>query len=284
MNINDIARFATDRLDDLQDVGGAISNEVKYAARQLRDKAVVPALDVAMESGVIPAEPGMYGRYLSGTSNPLTKMPADIKAAESLMNEKINQEVTVSPLKLQVDQAHNEWLELATTVDAKNEMYNVHGIGSPATKEEEAKVKQLDQNVINFANQLGVNRHFLGAPSKNQEIKKRQKNYTPTNYTIGDYRNMGGRGLDISQDEKKQIHKGLVNTLGRYTVKDGIIDDRYDFNDFMKPGDIWDRVGGINTGSGALSKFINMSGRAAHHLGFIKPGSGYDVKFDTGRR
>lgn len=39
MNINHVTRFATDRLDDLKKVGGAISNEVEYASKQLTSKA-----------------------------------------------------------------------------------------------------------------------------------------------------------------------------------------------------------------------------------------------------
>ncbi len=36
--MSDVIRFATDRLDDLKDVAGAISNEVEYASNQLNSK------------------------------------------------------------------------------------------------------------------------------------------------------------------------------------------------------------------------------------------------------
>jgi hypothetical protein len=45
----------------------------------IRDKVVVPVLDKGIESGVLPAAPAMFGRYLSGTSNPLTVLPTSIK-------------------------------------------------------------------------------------------------------------------------------------------------------------------------------------------------------------
>ena len=55
-------------------------------AIQLRDGVIVPAIDTAMEAGVIPADAGMFGRYLTGTNTPLTRMPADIKKAEHKMS------------------------------------------------------------------------------------------------------------------------------------------------------------------------------------------------------
>ena len=54
-------------------------DHLKSALSQTRDNVLVPAIDSAMEAGVIPAAHGMYGRYLTGTEVPLTKMPADIK-------------------------------------------------------------------------------------------------------------------------------------------------------------------------------------------------------------
>jgi hypothetical protein len=45
----------------------------------IRDKIVVPVLDKGIETGLLPATPAMFGRYLSGTSNPLTVLPTSIK-------------------------------------------------------------------------------------------------------------------------------------------------------------------------------------------------------------
>ena len=48
-------------------------------AGAIRDKAVIPALDKGIESGVLPATPAMFARYLTGTSNTLTTLPTSIK-------------------------------------------------------------------------------------------------------------------------------------------------------------------------------------------------------------
>jgi hypothetical protein len=52
--------------------------------KKIRDKAVVPMLDTGMKQGLIPSDVGMFGRYLSGTSKPLTTVPKDIKEAEAI--------------------------------------------------------------------------------------------------------------------------------------------------------------------------------------------------------
>jgi hypothetical protein len=48
-------------------------------AGAIRDQAVIPALDKGIESGVLPATPAMFARYLTGTSNTLTTLPTSIK-------------------------------------------------------------------------------------------------------------------------------------------------------------------------------------------------------------
>ena len=45
----------------------------------IRDEVAIPLLDKGIESGILPATPAMFGRYLSGTSNPLTVLPTSIK-------------------------------------------------------------------------------------------------------------------------------------------------------------------------------------------------------------
>ena len=97
---NNITRFATDRLKDLRQAGVTISDRVEDAASQLRDAAsqyrdgvIIPVIDTAMEEGNLPGAVGMYGRYLTGTQVPLTKFPADVRAAEQ---EKVNKLLKVN--------------------------------------------------------------------------------------------------------------------------------------------------------------------------------------------
>ncbi len=224
---NNIQRFATDRLNDLKHVGGTISDGMEHAASQLRDGAsqlrdevIVPAIDTAMEEGVIPGDVGMYGRYLTGTQVPLTKFPADVRAAEQ---EKVN--------KL-----------------------------------------------------LKVNR----------------ESFDPQNYKATGY----------SDVEGIRTNNATTHTLGQYRVKDGIVVDRYDFdknNGFRQPGTtylsprskktledptIFDEVtsegqfehGGIFGQPPLVQDLAGMAGNLSQRLGLVKPGSGYDVRLDTGRR
>ena len=76
-----ITRFAGDRLTDFDKAKHAVTNEMKWAAKQLRDQVAVPALDTAMEAGVVPATQGMAIRWASGTETPLTKTPKDLREA-----------------------------------------------------------------------------------------------------------------------------------------------------------------------------------------------------------
>ena len=50
----------------------------------IRDSVVVPLLDTGMQKGFIPGSSGMFMRYLSGTSKPLTVVPKDVKEAEAV--------------------------------------------------------------------------------------------------------------------------------------------------------------------------------------------------------
>ena len=182
---NNIKRFAGDRINDLTNVADKVGNEVEYGAKQLRDETLVPALDSAMEAGVMPPSAGMYGRYLTGTERPLTKMPPAIKKAEG----------------------------------------------------------QRYQNRVDD----------------------------------------GLKGPDYVEDVYRALPDEVTPTLGQYTVTNGVINDRYDFNDFQNTGDEFNRGGGPGT-NGIQDLMIEAGGKLSHRLGLIKPGSGYEVKLDTGRR
>ena len=241
--LGNIQRFAGDRI------------------RELRDNVAVPVLDKAMESGIVPGKEGMYMRYLSGTEKPLTQMPADVRAAEAHLNqEKVDRQKKYSNLS-SVGETFREWQTLSDSVKQRNQMFNMYGKGSPATEQEESRLRQLSSEVETHADRLGVSRHNLP-----EILEYGDGTYSQTNQTNA------GR----SAYNRIDIPDTITQTLGQYAVRDGIIEDRYDFNEFMKPDDKWTRDW---NGEG-----VRQSGRAAHALGLIKPGHGYDVRFDTGRR
>lgn len=282
MNINNVTRFATDRLDDLKNVGGSISNEVKYAAGQLRDKGVVPAIDNAMEAGLLRSDAGMFGRYLSGTSVPLTKFPLDLKRDEQEMADKLggpegNNERREQKISLRneiaksdsmsadfntVKQLFKEQQESGVDIRAYNmglEDYSPEKISLYDSNEKQINdLNQKHNGRIGPLNESNPSRFYSDAHRAfaNSEFKPYYRN----NYT--------NHSSSAGNSELTET------TLGRYSVTDGIINDRYDFNGFMKPGDTFQAGGGLEQAAGEL----------AHNLGLIKPGSGYDVRLDTGRR
>lgn len=252
--------------------------------KTVRDKVAVPLLDRGMEAGVVPAKEGMFARFLSGTSQPLIRIPADTKAAEALLNKQLTQQVTVDPLRLTAEKTLSDWINASRAVNSQNEMYNMYGKGLPATQEQLNQVNVLNQKVNEYTKQLGLrSRDDLFIPTTEQRIKQRQQGYTPSNYVVGDYVNIGAENLNLNEEQTNLVNKGLVNTLGRYKVQDGqTVNERYDFNSYnvgkplFRPGSI---VGGI---IGEEENSVILADRAlslADKFGFIQPGAGYPVQF-----
>lgn len=253
--------------------------------KTLRDKVAIPVLDKGMEVGVVPAKEGMFARFLSGTSQPLERIPAETKAAEALLNQKLTQSVTVQPLRIAADKSLEDWRKASKNVSNQNEMYYMHGIGAPETQEQRKRVNMLDQKVNDYVKQLGLRDRFelIINPSKEQQIKERQTGYTPLNYTVDNYGLMGALGLDLNEDQTNLVNKGLVNTLGQYKVQDGqTVKERYDFNSYnagtplYTPGSM---VGGVIGEPMESTKLADKALALADKLGFIQPGAGYPVEF-----
>lgn len=252
--------------------------------KTVRDKVAVPLLDKGMEAGIIPAKEGMFARFLSGTSQLLTRVPADTKAAEALVNQKLTQQVTINPLRAAAEKTFDDWLNAYRTINNQNEMYNMHGQGSPATQEQLNQLNVLDQRVNDYVKQLNLkDRNDLIQTTREEKIKNRQQGYTPFNYVADDYSNIGADNLDLNEEQAKLINKGLVNTLGRYKVKDGkTIDERYDFNSYnvgtslFHPGSM---VGGVVGEPESSRMLADKALSLADKFGFIQPGVGYPVQF-----
>lgn len=253
--------------------------------KTLRDKVAIPVLDKGMEVGLVPAKEGMFARFLSGTAQPLERIPAETKAAEALLNQKLTQAVTVQPLRIAAEKSLEDWRKASTNVSNQNEMYYMHGIGAPETQEQTKRVNMLDQKVNDYVKQLGLRDRFelIINPSKEQQIKERQTGYTPLNYTVDNYKRMGALGLDLNEDQTNLVTKGLVNTLGQYKVQDGrTVKERYDFNSYNAgtplylPGSM---VGAVIGEPMESTKLADKALALADKLGFIQPGAGYPVEF-----
>lgn len=252
--------------------------------KTIRDKAAVPLLDRGMEAGVVPAKEGMFARFLSGTSQPLTRIPAETKAAEALINKQLTQQVTVDPLRLTAEKTFKDWIDAFRAVRAQNEMYTMYGQGAPASQDQINQVGALNQKVNEYVKQLGLkDRNELFTPTKEQKLKQRQQGYTPSNYVVSNYVNIGAQGLGLNQKQTDLINRGLVNTLGRYKVQDGqTVDERYDFNSYnlgtplFAPGSM---VGGVVGEKESSRVLADKALSLADKFGFIQPGAGYPVQF-----
>lgn len=248
-----------------------------------RDKAAIPLLDVAMERGIVPAKEGMFGRFLSGTSIPLTRIPADTRAAESLMNSRLANPTKRDEQLIDFKQRMQTWTDKARKVNAQNEMYNMHGIGSPVTTQQRQEVSQLELNLNQKAKQLGMKDptdYYMGDEGVRSE---RKAAYNPLNYSMSDYSMLGVHNMGLDPNQTNLVNKGLVNTLGRYRVENGQTKgERYDFNSYnagtplFAPGSMVGGVVGEDVSSQNLAdKVLGI----ADKFGFIKPGAGYPVEF-----
>lgn len=103
--------------------GGGTASPVTRKAQEItktvtpeniRDKVAIPILDKGIESGVIPATPAMFARYLSGTSNTLTALPESIRqdvselASQRADPQKTAQDIYGSAMSSRARQLWNE--------------------------------------------------------------------------------------------------------------------------------------------------------------------------------
>jgi len=111
--------------------GASISSSVAPGVRTfsaspvykaVRDKAVVPVLDAAMEQGIVPAKEGMFARFLSGTSAPLTRIPADTRAAEAMLNSRLANPTEKDKKMAELNQATQLWLSKSGPLNSQNEI------------------------------------------------------------------------------------------------------------------------------------------------------------------
>lgn len=292
---NNIKRFAGDRIKDLENVADSVGNEIEYAAGQVRDKVAVPALDNAMEAGIVPATAGMFGRYLSGTEVPLTKMPADVRKAEQ---SKVDSLVDLNQAKAN-DPMHQARVKINSLIERQNNNgvdMRFHNMGHGDYTPEQISTHQTIQSELDKLNKQFPMMDRKFASTANAGFETQLTQFDPNNYNTARYK---GRGHGGTRRGTKFID-GTSNTLGQYSVSNGVLSDRYDFdtnNGFTtadKP--MYDRSGnqipdaGKFTHGGAFerSSFVQnlatQAGRVSQNLGLIKPGSGYDIEFDLGKR
>lgn len=127
----------------------------------------------------------------------------------------------------------------------------------------------------------GTNKPLTKAPAdiRKAESWRAQAMLNPNNYiandqTIGVYHRKGSAETNPFSKET-----ALVNSLGRYVKQNGVVIDRYNFDDYDKSG-VFSLSGGIEGFGNNLEKAAEYIGGLAGKFGLIKPGSGYDVRLN----
>lgn len=127
----------------------------------------------------------------------------------------------------------------------------------------------------------GTNKPLTKAPAdiRKAESWRAQAMLNPNNYiandqTIGVYHRNGSAETNPFSKET-----ALVNSLGRYVKQNGVVIDRYNFDDYDKSG-VFSLSGGIEGVGNNLEKAAEYIGGLAGKFGLIKPGSGYDVRLN----
>ena len=290
---NNIKRFAGDRINDLKNAADTAGNEVEYRAKQLRDNAIVPVIDDAMESGLLRSDVGMFGRYLTGTSVPLTKPPADIKRDEQIVAERLggvenNNQRRRQHARQSVDIAKSD--EMTRDFNTVKKVFNeqqglgvnirAHNLGlENYSPERVSEYNSKERQIQELKKKHGGRITPLTTSNPAKFFSDTQRahaaaDFVPfdkNNYSNTDYKSESGSDAFIG---------ATTNTLGQYSVKNGTAIDRYDFNHYTK--------GNFNSGGTITSAtpsahdpllfLANVAGNAADKLGIITPESGYDVR------
>lgn len=247
-----------------------------------------------MEAGVIPAAPGMYGRYLTGTEVPLTKVPKQIKEEEQVKTDAIQQIQSSPKGRAMIDRLQssiNQDDAVASDQQKLKDLLNQQTALGVDIKGHRMGVSKADPIALESYNRLQQRMDELTskyepgylnpfqAPATTATAQDRRtvdaltKPFDENNYSSSGYH------LDHNFDQLGIPPTPTVsNTLGQYQVKDGEVIDRYDFNYYTTPGNF--EPGGVVSGAGSNLKdsLIRLSGGVADRLGLIKPGSGYDVR------
>ncbi len=218
-------------------IGQQIQKPFKPA--NIRDTVLIPALDRGLASGSVPPTEGMYARFLSGTSKPLTELPPALQKEIPRAYEG-----AIEPR----EKTNPEWFNLF-----------LNNYAQKSKQFDPIVAKQLSMAA---ASESGIPR-FLTAGS---EIDKKG------NVAISqqDYASETNPEKNVLSQTLGRFH---VNPKTKMVI------DRYDFNYYMPGSEhlpaYTDPMSGINmlkenNPRGAIP--------LAHTLGFIRPGSGYPIK------
>lgn len=260
----------------------AMQSAVPIAGRfagAIRDQAVIPVLDKGIETGVLPTKEAMFARYLTGTSKPLTVYPEPLlnkiseaydQAAIETTRGDVDKIFKQNPLYRQYETTQNKLNNLSTRLRDQAEMTGVQ-----SSVQDRQKFKQYEQKTNELRQSLGLPDYNLPhdrvpetALSNQERLNIIQKNnlVQPGDVTFG------------SQVAYGVMPKEVRLSLGRFNIKDNVINDRYKFDDLQAGRYLLSEFGNVYpdaAGGGVLGSNLIELGLKT---GVLNPGSGYDIR------
>jgi len=244
----------------------------------IRDKVAIPILDKGIESGILPATPSMFARYLSGTNIPLTVLPTSIKQDVSRLTSQ-----RVNPEEIAQDIYNNTMRERAWQLWDK--AWN--------TKKEEAvanvKASQGPLQFFRKNNQNWLEQRAQESPLVQKEYERLLANDTSFEKTkaiaakttyINAAKNKDSNApfsVTHSTAYKNQDYKigPSTLTLGSFMVDPSTrtVIDRYKFDDLDRGKNLQGMYPDALAGGRPAAMLIDF----ALNSGLITPQSGYDV-------
>jgi hypothetical protein len=248
-------------------------------AGKFRDETIIPVIDKGIQSGVLPTKETMFARYLTGTSKPLTVFPEplldkvsnayDQVAIEATRND-VDKIFKQTPLFRQYESTQTELNNLNTRLRDQAEMYS----RQPSFQEQE-RITQYEQKLDKLRQSLNLPDYNLPHDripkttldnKERLEIIKQHDLVKPGNVTVGTV-----AAYNI-------MPKEVQLSLGRFDIKDNMINDRYKFDHLEKGREYVYGRGSVYpdaTGGGELASDLIELGLKT---GIINPSSGYDIR------
>lgn len=262
----------------VRQIASVVDKAPVIAAKELRDRLVVPVIDKGIETGVLPPKETMFLRYLSGTEKPLTVYPD--KAKEAI--RKSLDDFAIKITSDEVDQIYKKsdpaYRQLMSVTDQLNRISGAirdkaEMTGISSTPKEISIVEKLRADQDKLARRVGARRPFLGI--ERPDISDEERLKIIREHNLFDQKNFA---TNYDAAYHTAVPTDIRLSLGRFAIKDNVIQDRYKFDDLEAGRSDFDDVKNVYpdaAGGGTMaSNLIEFALKA----GLITPRSGYDIK------
>ena len=248
-------------------------------AGTLRDQLVIPVLDKGIETGVLPTKEAMFARYLTGTNKPLTVYPKPLlnkilnvydQVAIEATRDDVDKIFKQNPLYRQYETVQNELNNFSTKLRDQAEMTGVE-----SSFENQQKLKEYEQKANTLRKSLNLPNYSLPSDRLSEKVLNNQERLNiiqknnlvqPENISIG-----YNAAYDVMPEE-------VQLSLGRFSIKDNKIKDRYKFDELQAGRQMISGMGNVYpdaAGGGELGSNLIELGLKTK---ILNPNSGYDIR------